>query len=197
MNYALPIGGDRLFVNCHIGAVTSVAISFDNSLLFTTGEDGVLCVFNIRDKDNKIRNPEWSFFSDKVQTKTEIEEKANQLRTAEAERADLEMTFKTKKEMTKSTHKSKEARIREEGKGQEPNSKRKQEEGEKRSRNEQQREREALDERMGRSNRPTRRGVPPEIHISAQSAKHFSTRSTEPRTNGGRRSNKVRHVTFN
>jgi hypothetical protein len=78
---------------------------------------GVLCVFNIRDKDNRIRNPERSFFSDEVQTtKAEIEEKANQLRTVQAERADFEMTFKMKKEMIESTHKSKEARIREEAK---------------------------------------------------------------------------------
>jgi WD40 repeat protein len=110
MSYALPIGGDRPFVNCHIGAVTSVAISFDDSLSFTTSEDGVLCVFNIRDKDNRIRNRERSFFRDEVQTtKAKIEEKGNQLRTAEAERANFEMRFKMQKEMIESTHKSKEA----------------------------------------------------------------------------------------
>jgi hypothetical protein len=113
-SFGLPLGGDQLTVNCHTGAVTAIAISFDDSLLFTTGEDGVLCVFNIRDKDNKMRNPERSFFSEEVQTtKNEIEEKANQLRTSEAERADLEMTFKMRKEMIESTHKSKEAKIRE------------------------------------------------------------------------------------
>jgi WD40 repeat protein len=113
----LPIGGDKLSVNCHTGAVTSIAISFDDSLLFTTGEDGVLWIFNIRDKDNRIRNPERSFFSEEVQTtKNEIDEKANQLRTAEAERQDLEMTFKMKREMIESTHKSKEGKIREDAK---------------------------------------------------------------------------------
>jgi WD40 repeat protein len=117
VSFGLPIGGDRLSLNCHTGAVTSVAISFDDSLLFTTGEDGVLCIFNIRDKDNRIRNPERSFFSEEVQTtKNEIDEKANQLRTAEAERQDLEMTFKMKREMIESTHKSKEAKIREDAK---------------------------------------------------------------------------------
>ena len=113
-SFALPIGGDKLCLNCHTGSVTSMAISFDDSLLFTTGEDGVLCVFNIRDKDNRIKNPERSFFSEEVQTtKNELEEKANQLRTYEAERADFEMTFKMRKEMIESTHKSKEAKIRE------------------------------------------------------------------------------------
>jgi WD40 repeat protein len=48
----LPIGGDKLSVNCHPGAVTSIAISFDDSLLFTTGEDGMLCIFHIHNKDN-------------------------------------------------------------------------------------------------------------------------------------------------
>jgi hypothetical protein len=113
----MPIGTDKLAINVHTGAVTSTAMFHDDSLLFTTGEDGVLCVFNIHDKDNLTRNPDQSLFSAEVHTaKAEISEKANQLPTAEAERADLEMWFKMKKEMIESTHKTKEARIREEAK---------------------------------------------------------------------------------
>jgi hypothetical protein len=64
-----------------------------------------------------MRNPERSFFSGEVQTtKAELEEKAAQLRSADAERVALETTFKTRKEMTESTHKSKEAKIREDAK---------------------------------------------------------------------------------
>jgi WD40 repeat protein len=116
-SYGLPIGSDRLGINCHTGSVTATALPFDDSLLFTTGEDGVLCTFHIRDKDNRIRNPERSFFSDEVQTtKVELDERANQLRTAQAERGEHELAFKMHKEMIESTHKSKEARIRENAK---------------------------------------------------------------------------------
>jgi hypothetical protein len=116
-SFGLPIGGDKIALHCHNGSVTSMAMSFDDSLLFTTGEDGVLCIFNIRDKDNRTRNPERSLFSGEVQTtKGELEEKAAQLRSADAERVALETTFKTRKEMTESTHKSKEAKIRESAK---------------------------------------------------------------------------------
>jgi hypothetical protein len=116
-SFGLPIGGDKIALHCHNGAVTAMAISFDDSLLFTTGEDGVLCIFSIRDKDNRTRNPERSLFSGEVQTtKGELEEKAAQLRSADAERVALETTFKTRKEMTESTHKSKEAKIRENAK---------------------------------------------------------------------------------
>ena len=116
-SYALPIGGDKIALNIHEKQVTSMAISFDDSLLFTASEDGVLCVFNIRDKDNRVRNPERSFFSEEVQTtRTELEEKANQLRTFKAERTDLEMSFKMKKELIESTHKSKEDKAAENAK---------------------------------------------------------------------------------
>jgi WD40 repeat protein len=115
--HGLPIGDDRTVVNCHIGAVTGMALSFDDGLLFTTGEDGTLCIFNIRDKDNRVRNPERAFFSDELQTtRAELDEKANQLRTAQAERTEHEMSFRMRTEMIESTHKSKEMRLRENAK---------------------------------------------------------------------------------
>jgi hypothetical protein len=106
----VPIGTDKLPINVQTGAVTSMAMSYDDSLPFITSKDGVLCVSSIRDKDNLTRNPEPSLFSTEVQTtKAEIDEKVNHLRTTEAERSDLEMSFKMKKEMIESTHKTKEA----------------------------------------------------------------------------------------
>lgn len=109
-SFALPLGPDRLIMNCHTGPVTSMAISFDDSLLFTVGEDGVLCIFNIRDKDNRIHTLERSFFSEEVMTtRAELEEKAGQQRTLEAELADLDVSFKMKRDMIDSTYKSKQA----------------------------------------------------------------------------------------
>jgi hypothetical protein len=74
-------------------------------------------VFNVRDRDNRIRNSERSFFPDEVlTTRGELEQRANQQRTAEAERAELERTFRMRREMLESSHKSEEAKIREEAK---------------------------------------------------------------------------------
>jgi WD40 repeat protein len=116
-SFGLPIGEDSLSFCCHTGAVTSMAISFDDSLLFTAGEDGVLFTFSVRDRDNRVRTPEKALFSDEVQTtKTEIDEKLNQLRATQAERTDLEMNFRMKKEMIEQGHKTREARIREDAK---------------------------------------------------------------------------------
>lgn len=93
-SYALPIGGEKVPLHCHTGAVTGLAISFDDSLLFSAGEDGVLCIYNIRDKDNKIHPTERSFFSQEVlTTRQEIDEKNNSLKSCMAERDDLEVTF--------------------------------------------------------------------------------------------------------
>ncbi|KAH0785724.1 cilia- and flagella-associated protein [Histomonas meleagridis] len=116
-SYNLPIGGEKTFINCHIGAITSMAISFDDSLLFTTGEDGMLCIFNIKDKDNRIHNPERSFFSDEIQTtRAEIEERVNQLKSFEAEKNDLNSSFKMRKNMIENTYKSKDDKKAEEAK---------------------------------------------------------------------------------
>ena len=107
-SFSHPIGNDKITINCHTAPITSMAISFDDSLLFTTGEDGVLCIFNIRDKDNRVRTLERTFFSEEVMTtRAEIEEKAGQLRTAEAELADLDVNFKMKKDLADGTNKSK------------------------------------------------------------------------------------------
>ena len=107
-SFSHPIGNDKITINCHTAQITSMAISFDDSLLFTTGEDGVLCIFNIRDKDNRVRTLERTFFSEEVMTtRNEIEEKAGQLRTAEAELADLDVNFKMKSDLANGTNKSK------------------------------------------------------------------------------------------
>jgi hypothetical protein len=91
----VPIATDKLAINVHTRSMILMAMSYDDSLLFTTGEDGVLYVFNIRDKDNLTRNPERSLFSAKVQTtKAKIDEKINQLRTAKAERACTPLQWK-------------------------------------------------------------------------------------------------------
>jgi hypothetical protein len=168
-SFAMPIGTDKLVIIVHTGAVMSMAMSYDDSLLFTTGEDGVLCVFNIHDKDNRTRNPERSLFSAEVQTtKAEIDEKANQRRTAEAGRAELEMSFKMKKEMIESTHKTKEARIREEAK-KEKNKNQILSENRKKGKNEAEinnnAKKEATDSDVGRQNRPTRRRTRKEDHL--------------------------------
>jgi hypothetical protein len=114
ISHGLPLGADRFIVHCHQGNITSMAIAHDDSMLFTVGEDGVLCVFSIRDKDNRTRDPERAFFSQEVQTtRAEIEERANQLRQAESERAVLDSSFKVKKEHIESQHKSKEGKVRE------------------------------------------------------------------------------------
>jgi uncharacterized membrane-anchored protein len=82
------------------------------------------------------------------------------------------MTLKMKKEMIESTHESKEARIREEAKKEKDknrilNENRKREKDEAEMNNNAKEKQ--LTKRMGTSNRPTRRGVQPESHISAQS----------------------------
>jgi len=116
-SFSLPIGGEKIQMNCHTAPITSMAISFDDSLLFTVGEDGVLCVFSIRDKDNRIHSLERSFFSEEVMTtRAEIEEKAGQLRTLKAEKDDLEVSFKMKKDMNESNFKTREERKREKAK---------------------------------------------------------------------------------
>ncbi|EAY19184.1 hypothetical protein TVAG_214090 [Trichomonas vaginalis G3] len=105
-SFSLPINNEKSEICCHTGEINSMAISFDDSLLFSVGDDGVLAIFTIHDKDNRVHTLERTFFSDEVlTTKAEIEEKAGQLRTSEAELVDLDVNFKMKKDMAESTNK--------------------------------------------------------------------------------------------
>ena len=113
-SHSLPLGGERISLNCHTSSITSMSISFDDSLLFTTGEDGVLSIFNIRDKDNRIHTPDEKFFSGEVMTtKAEIEERSGQIRSLQVDKQDLETTFKMKKEMAEGNFKNQESEQRE------------------------------------------------------------------------------------
>ena len=95
-------------VNCHTGSITSMSISFDDSLLFTTGKDGVLCIFNIRDKENRSRSLESNNFSgDVMTTRAEIDEKISQIKTTKGELEEIQQNFKMKKELNEGQNKTK------------------------------------------------------------------------------------------
>lgn len=47
---------EKLFeVQAHSQAVERLRLSFDNSVLFSAGRDGSLCLFDVKDKEPKLR----------------------------------------------------------------------------------------------------------------------------------------------
>jgi hypothetical protein len=56
-SYKFPLTGDYAEYQCLAGPVTVMRISHDDQFLFAVGEDGSLCVLEVRDKDARVRPP--------------------------------------------------------------------------------------------------------------------------------------------
>jgi len=73
--YRFPITGEYHEYPAHIGRVTRVRVAVDDSYLFTTGEDGSLMMFDIRDKDSRRDKKEPTFSEEILVSKADLEEK--------------------------------------------------------------------------------------------------------------------------
>jgi len=73
--YRFPITGEYHEYPAHIGRVTRVRVSVDDSFLFTTGEDGALMMFDIRDKESRRDKKEPTFSEEIMVSKADLEEK--------------------------------------------------------------------------------------------------------------------------
>ena len=51
--YKFPLTGEFQEFQCHSTAITRMCINHDDSMLFCLGEDGILAILDVRDKDGK------------------------------------------------------------------------------------------------------------------------------------------------
>ncbi|CEG40053.1 WD40/YVTN repeat-like-containing domain [Plasmopara halstedii] len=54
--FKVPLTGDSTEFQCLSSPVTRLRLSFDDQFLFATGEDGAVCIFEIRDKEGRLRH---------------------------------------------------------------------------------------------------------------------------------------------
>ncbi|TMW62220.1 hypothetical protein Poli38472_009713 [Pythium oligandrum] len=101
-SFKFPLTGESIEFQCLSAPVTRLCISYDDGFLFAAGEDGAVCIFEIRDKEGRPRMKEgtassgtssrsgtvttagsngsdfhhWSHFSEEILvTKSDLEEK--------------------------------------------------------------------------------------------------------------------------
>eukprot|EP00002_Diphylleia_rotans_P000166 TRINITY_DN1008_c0_g1_i4.p1 TRINITY_DN1008_c0_g1~~TRINITY_DN1008_c0_g1_i4.p1 ORF type:complete len:1179 (-),score=303.89 TRINITY_DN1008_c0_g1_i4:414-3950(-) len=76
-SYKFPLTGEFQEHQCHSESVSRMRISFDDSFLFTVGEDGCLFIFDIRDKEGRQqkREKDAPFAEEILVTKSDLEEK--------------------------------------------------------------------------------------------------------------------------
>ena len=82
-SFSFPLTGDWQDYPCHSGSVTRIRVSFNDSWLFTSSEDGSLAILEIREKESRLakRKPDvivpWS--EEVLVTKSDLEEKSQYL----------------------------------------------------------------------------------------------------------------------
>ncbi|RHY57558.1 hypothetical protein DYB34_009382 [Aphanomyces astaci] len=78
-SYKFPLTGEFTEFQCLNGPITRMRISFDDLYLLVCGEDGVVCIFEIRDKEGRARakdGRENTVFAEEILvTKSDLEEK--------------------------------------------------------------------------------------------------------------------------
>lgn len=78
--YKFPLTGDHVTYQCLSQPVTRMRISFDDNYLFVAGEDGCLCILDVREKEGHLsakRDKELAvpFAEEILVTKSDLEEK--------------------------------------------------------------------------------------------------------------------------
>lgn len=53
--YPFSTGKELAEIQSHHGRVTKLCICYDDGLIFTSGEDGSLVIYEVKDKDMKIK----------------------------------------------------------------------------------------------------------------------------------------------
>ncbi|KAJ3006076.1 UNVERIFIED_CONTAM: Cilia- and flagella-associated protein 57, partial [Siphonaria sp. JEL0065] len=67
---------DYLELSCHSSPVSRMRIAFDDSFLFTAGEDGCLWVYKIQDRDARgKREKDWTYSDEILVTKSDLKDK--------------------------------------------------------------------------------------------------------------------------
>eukprot|EP00033_Pygsuia_biforma_P003159 GCRY01003467.1.p1 GENE.GCRY01003467.1~~GCRY01003467.1.p1 ORF type:complete len:1179 (+),score=364.32 GCRY01003467.1:161-3697(+) len=88
--YKYPLTGEYQEHQCHLGAVTRLALSRDDSLLFSVGEDGSLYICDVRDRERAVKSGDEIIYSEEVLvTKSDIEEKTARMAELRTEVEDL------------------------------------------------------------------------------------------------------------
>jgi len=109
--YAFPLeGGVQEQTLAHSAAISRLALTFDESTLFTVGDDCSLYVYDVKDKDGRSAKREVTFAEEILISKSDLEEKnavINELRT-KVEELKLDMDYQQRRREIKHEEKIKE-----------------------------------------------------------------------------------------
>jgi len=109
--YTFPLqGGVQEHSLAHAAPITRLALTFDESVLFTVGDDCTLYVYDVKDKDGRSAKREVTFAEEILISKSDLEEKnatINELRT-KVEELKLDMDYQQRRREIKHEEKIKE-----------------------------------------------------------------------------------------
>lgn len=98
--YAFPMqGGINESIMAHCGSVARICLTYEESMLFTIGDDGVLFIYDVKEKETKQSKREITFSEEILISTSELEEKNLTIQTlkAKAEELKVDMDFQDKR----------------------------------------------------------------------------------------------------
>eukprot|EP01059_Diplonema_ambulator_P004009 TRINITY_DN13707_c0_g1_i1.p1 TRINITY_DN13707_c0_g1~~TRINITY_DN13707_c0_g1_i1.p1 ORF type:complete len:1204 (+),score=482.85 TRINITY_DN13707_c0_g1_i1:137-3748(+) len=75
----------------HSGPITRTALTFDESVLFTVGEDCTLYCYDVRDKDGRVAKREITYAEEILISKSDLEDKNDEIGSQRAKVEDLKL----------------------------------------------------------------------------------------------------------
>eukprot|EP00760_Papus_ankaliazontas_P029336 PhM_4_TR420/c0_g1_i1/m.15018 len=93
--YAFPMqGGINEAVVGHCGAVSRICLTYDESVLYTVGDDGTLFVYDVKEKESRTSKREITFSEEILISKNDLEDKNTLIQTlktkVEEQRVDMD-----------------------------------------------------------------------------------------------------------
>ena len=92
--YRVPLTGDYVEIKAHRGPVTRLSVTFDDGTLFSTAEDSVVYIFDVRDKEGRLarREKDTVTFADEILvTRSDLEEKTQSMQELKTKVEELTM----------------------------------------------------------------------------------------------------------
>jgi WD40 repeat protein len=107
--YAFPMqGGINESIMAHCGPVARICLTYDESMLYTIGDDGVLFIYDVKEKENRTSKREITFSEEILISKNDLEDKNFMIQNlkAKAEELKVDMDFQDKRRHIKHDEKT-------------------------------------------------------------------------------------------
>ena len=87
-----PMTGDYIDYQAHSKPIERMRISYDDKYLFTAGQDGILCIFEVTDKSIRRDGPAIPYCDELIIPKSEIDGYINEIESQNSQIQELAHT---------------------------------------------------------------------------------------------------------